>query len=295
MTIKKVGIIGCGAMGSGIAQVVLQAGYKVIVQDSGQQFLDTGLKRIKTSLDKLEKKDAITSGKNQEIQNLLSGTIVLEDLSDCDLVIEAVFEEINIKQDVFSSLDSICKKETIFASNTSSLSITQMAAFTNRPSQFVGLHFFNPVPVMQLVEVVKTMSTQAEVLKTILDFAASLGKVSVVAVDTAGFLVNRLLTPFLLDAMQAAENGVASVRDIDAAMKLGCNHAMGPLMLADFIGLDVLYNASSIMFDEYKDSRYASPPILRKMVLSGNFGQKSGKGFYDWSDGRNPVPSTLNN
>lgn len=295
MAIDKVGIIGCGVMGSGIAQVVIQGGYKVIVHESEQQFLDNGLKRIKKSLDKLVKKGTITPEENQETRKQLSGTIVLEDLSNCDLVIEAVFEDIKIKEDLFNSLDSICKEEAIFASNTSSLSITQMSVFTNRANQFVGLHFFNPVPIMQLVEVVKTISTQAEVLKTVLGFTDSLGKVPVVALDNAGFLVNRLLTPFMLDAMQAAANGVGSIRDIDVAMKLGCNHSMGPLMLADFIGLDIIYNASDIMFDEYKDRRYASPPILKKMILSGHLGQKSGKGFYDWSDGRNPVPLTINN
>ena len=294
MTIKNVGIVGCGTMGSGIVQTVLQGGYEVIVYEPEQNFLDNGLKRILKSLDKLVKKEAITPEENQKIQKRLSGTIVLDELSNCDFIIEAVFEDIKIKQDLFETLDRICKKETIFASNTSSLSITQMASFTNRQDQFLGLHFFNPVPMMPLVEIVKTILVKPEVLMTISDFIDSLGKFSVVASDNAGFIVNRLLSPFILDAMQAASNGVATVRDIDTAMKLGLNHPMGPLMLADFIGLDVIYSASNTMFDEYKDNRYAPPPILKNMVLSGTLGLKSGRGFYDWADIKNPVPVMLN-
>jgi len=294
MTIKNVGIIGCGTMGSGIVQNILQGGYEVIVYEPEQKILDNGLKRILKSLDKLVKKEAITAEENQKIQNRLSGTIVLDQLSDCDLVIEAVFEDIKIKQDLFESLDRICKKETIFASNTSSLSITQMASFTNRQDQFLGLHFFNPVTMMPLVEIIKTILVRPEVLKTISDFIDSLGKSSIMAKDHAGFIVNRLLIPFMLDAMQAAANGVANVRDIDTAMKLGLNHPMGPLMLADFIGLDVIFSASKTMFDEYKDSRYAPPPVLKNMVLSGTLGMKSGRGFYDWADMKNPVPVVFN-
>ncbi len=291
--IKKVGIIGCGAMGSGIAQVILQNGYEVIVNEPEQTVLDAGIKRIGKILEKLEKKEKMSAMQVQKIREKLTGSINLENLSDCDLVIEAVFEDIRVKQELFESLDRICKEETILASNTSSLSITQMSAFTNRPDQFIGLHFFNPVPVNPLIEVIKIMSTPPSLLETISGFADSLGKICVVAEDNAGFIVNLLLTPFMLDAMKAASTGVASIKDIDTAMKLGCNHPMGPLMLADFIGLDVIYNASNNMFDEYKDRRYAPPPILKKMVLSGNWGQKAGKGFYDWTDLRNPEPISI--
>ncbi|BBO81026.1 3-hydroxybutyryl-CoA dehydrogenase [Desulfosarcina ovata subsp. sediminis] len=290
MTIKHVGVVGCGAMGSGIVQVILQGGYDVIVQESTGQFLEQGLARVEKGVAKLSVKGSISEEDSRNMLARLSGTLNTADLKDCDLIIEAVFEEIEIKKELFNTLDGICKPETIFASNTSSLSITEMSAATQRKGRVVGLHFFNPVPLMPLVEVVKTLSTEPDVIQGALSFAKSIGKVPVLAKDQAGFIVNLLLTPFMLDAMHAAANGVASVGDIDKAMKLGCNHPMGPLMLADFIGLDVIYNACQVMFEEYSDSRYAPPPILRKMVLVGNRGLKSGRGFYDWSDPKKPVP-----
>jgi 3-hydroxybutyryl-CoA dehydrogenase len=290
MIIKHVGVVGCGAMGSGIVQVILQGGYDVIVQESDQQLLDQGLKRVEKGVAKISAKRSVSKADCRAMLARMSGTLNTVHLKDCDLIIEAVFEEINIKKNLFNTLDNICKPETIFASNTSSLSITEMSAQTQRTHRFVGLHFFNPVPLMPLVEVVKTLSTDPDVIQDMLSFAQSIGKVPVLAKDQAGFIVNRLLTPFMLDAMRAAANGIASVNDIDNAMKLGCNHPMGPLMLADFIGLDVIYKACNVMFEEYRDSRYAPPPILKKMVLAGNRGLKCGRGFYDWSDPKKPVP-----
>lgn len=293
MTIKKVGIVGCGSMGSGIVQVVLQGGCEVVVLESDRDLLDAGLGRVEKAYEKLAAKGTVSDVDGRNELNRLSGTLKTGDLKDCDLVIEAVFEEIRLKQELFGNLDNVCKEETIFASNTSSLSITKMSAATRRPEQFVGLHFFNPAPQMPLVEVVKTISTRPQVLEVVMTFIQTLGKVPVVAKDNAGFIVNLLLTPFMLDAMRAAATGVASIGDIDKAMKLGCNHPMGPLMLADFIGLDVILNASHIMFEEYREVRYAPPPILKKMVMIGFRGLKSGKGFYDWSDPKNPVPMHL--
>jgi 3-hydroxybutyryl-CoA dehydrogenase len=212
----------------------------------------------------------------------------LNDLADCDFIIETVFEDIDVKIEIFKALEPICKPDAIIASNTSSLSITRMAASTSRASRFVGLHFFNPPVIMPLVEVIKTVALAPEVLTEAIDFVRSLGKTAILAKDDAGFIVNLFLTPYLMDAMRGVGEGVATVQDIDLGMKLGCNHPMGPLMLADFIGLDVLCNAANILFDEYKEKRYAPPPILTKMVAMGYLGNKSGKGFYDWSDPRNP-------
>lgn len=293
MSIQKVGIVGCGVMGAGIVQLVLQGGYLATVREVDQNLLDNGLQRVKNGLERLVEKGSITGNDKKGALKRLSGTVSLDDLNECDLIIEAVFEDIQIKQELFRALDSICKRETIFASNTSSLSITQMAASTSRPERFVGLHFFNPAPVMPLLEVVKTISTHPEVLQTALEFAKSLGKVPVVAKDNTGFIVNLLLTPYLMDAIRAVSQGVASIQDIDLAMKLGCNHPMGPLVLADFIGLDVLHQGSTTMFEEYRDRRYAPPPLLRKMVMMGYLGQKTGRGFYDWSDRKNPKPIEL--
>lgn len=294
MKIRKVGVIGCGAMGSGIAQVVLQGGYEVIVRETDQTFLDKGLERVNASLEKLVKKEAMPQEAKEETLKRLTGTVSMEPLGDCDLIIEAVFEDLQVKTDLFKALDAICGKDTIFASNTSSLSITQMAGAISRNEQFVGMHFFKPAPVMPLVEVVKTISVAPEVVKIALDFVKSLGKVPVLAKDNAGFIVNLLLTPFMLDAMRAASNGVASIQDIDTGMKLGLNHPMGPLMLADYIGLDLIFNASNTMVKEYRESRYAPPPILRKMVMLGYLGLKTKRGFYDWSDPKNPKPVDLN-
>ncbi|MBN2034479.1 MAG: 3-hydroxyacyl-CoA dehydrogenase family protein [Deltaproteobacteria bacterium] len=288
MTIKKVGVIGCGAMGSGIAQVVLQGGYDVIVREADQPLLEKGLERVNASFERLLKKQSMTEEVKNATLKRLQGTVSPDPLRDCDLIIEAVFENLQVKIDLFKALDDVCGNETVFASNTSSLCITQMAASTSRKERFLGMHFFQPAPLMPLVEVIKTISLAPEVLESAMNFVNSLGKVPVIARDQAGFIVNLLLTPFMLDAMRAASTGVASVEDIDKGMKLGLNHPMGPLMLADYIGLDLIYNAGNVMFEEYRESRYAPPPVLRKMVLMGYLGAKSKRGFYDWSDPKNP-------
>jgi len=294
MAIEKVGIVGCGAMGSGIVQVVLASGYEVIVRETDQALLTKGLERVEASLKKLVKKEAMTQENKEATLKRLTGTVSLEPIEDCDLIIEAVFEDLQVKTDLFKALDTICRKDAIFASNTSSLSITQMAGATSRKEQFIGIHFFQPAPVMPLVEVVKTISAAPEIVKIVFDFVKSLGKVPVLAMDNSGFIVNLLLTPFMLDAMRAAANGVASIQDIDTGMKLGLNHPMGPIMLADFIGLDLIFNASNTMFEEYRESRYAPPPVLRKMVMLGYLGMKTKRGFYDWSNPKNPKPIDFN-
>lgn len=291
--IKKVGIIGCGKMGAGITQVVLEAGYGVVVREIDASLLDKGIKAIQKGLERsVEKGILITKAKEEALAHL-SGTLALEDLKGSDLVIEAVFEDLQVKKELFKSLDLICPRETIFASNTSSLSITEMVASTSRPERMIGLHFFNPVQVMPLVEVVKTIRTSPEVLKIAVEFIKSLRKVPIISKDNPGFIVNYLLTPYLMDAIKAVANGVASVQDIDTGMKLGCGYPMGPLMLADFIGLDILFKGTTSMFDEYKDSRYAPPPLLIQLVRMGYIGRKVGKGFYDWSDPKNPVPQDI--
>ena len=291
--IKKVGIIGCGTMGAGITQVVLEAGYGVVVREIDASLLGKGIKAIQKGLERsVEKGILITKAKEEALAHL-SGTLALEDLKGSDLVIEAVFEDLQVKKELFKSLDLICPRETIFASNTSSLSITEMVASTSRPERMIGLHFFNPVQVMALVEVVKTIRTSPEVLNIAVEFIKSLRKVPIISKDNPGFIVNYLLTPYLMDAIKAVANGVASVQDIDTGMKLGCGYPMGPLMLADFIGLDILFKGTTSMFDEYKDSRYAPPPLLIQLVRMGSIGRKVGKGFYDWSDPKNPVPQDI--
>jgi 3-hydroxybutyryl-CoA dehydrogenase len=293
MNIRKVGVIGCGAMGAGIAQVVLQGGYDVIVREMDETLLSKGIERVRTSFEKLVTKQTLTRESADAILKKLGGTVSLEPLADCDLIIEAIFENLQAKTDQFKALDRICETNTIFASNTSSFSVSQMAAPTSRPSRFIGLHFFNPAPVMPLVEVIRTIRTEQEVFDAAFEFVKSLKKTPIVAKDNAGFIVNLLLTPFLLDAIRALQEGVASAADIDAGMKLGCNHPMGPLMLADFIGLDVLLSATYTLFEEYKEKRYAAPPLMKRMVTLGSLGLKTGKGFYDWSDPRNPKPMNL--
>jgi len=293
MIIQRIGVIGCGIMGAGIAQLALQSGYNVIVREINEDFLNKGLSKIRKGIDKLYEKGALKTEEKDNLLTKLKGTTSFDDLKESDMIIEAVFEDIKIKSEVFMSLDPICKKETIFASNTSSLPITQMAARSSRKDQFIGLHFFNPVSVMPLVEVIKTITTNNKVVQTAMDFVASLKKHPILAKDNAGFIVNLLLTPFMLDAMRALSEGVASTEDIDAGMKLGCNHPMGPLMLADFIGLDSVCSAANTLFEEYKEKRYAPPPLLKKMVTMGYLGNKSGKGFYDWSDPKNPKAINL--
>ncbi len=293
MAFKKIGVVGCGAMGAGIAQLAVQAGYDVAVSDVDTAFLDKGLARVRGGLEKLVQKGALTAPDRDAMLGRLSGSTALETFAGCDLVIEAIVEDIDAKKAVFARLDAICAKETIFASNTSSLSVSTMAAATSRPTRFIGMHFFNPATVMPLVEIIKTIATEPQVVDAAFEVSKALGKAPILASDNAGFIVNLLLTPYLMDAMRAAGTGVASVEHIDMGMKLGCNYPMGPLMLSDFIGLDVLIKGAARLFEEYADSRYAPPPILKRMVTMGYYGFKTGKGFYDWSDPKHPVPGKL--
>ena len=290
MAIQRVGVVGCGLMGSGIAQVCAQAGFPTVVREVNAELVDKGLKGIEKNLARLVEKGAITEGGKGEIRSRLRGVTSLDELRDSDVIVEAIVEQLPAKRELFSSLDSLCPPSTIFASNTSSLTIIEIAAATKRPERFVGLHFFNPVPVMKLVEVVRTIATDAAVYEEMVAFGAKLGKTPVRARDSGGFIVNRLLVPYLLDAIRALEERVGSVVDIDNSMKLGCGYPMGPFTLLDFVGLDTTYYISQIMFDEYKEKRFAAPPLLKRMVLAGWYGKKSGRGFYDYSDAANPKP-----
>jgi len=283
MEIQKVGIVGFGQMGTGIAQVSASAGYRILVRDVDQKFLDKGLARITKNLDKAIEKGKIATADKDKVLGNISTTISLKDFSECDIIVEAVVENMETKLELYSELDQIVKPEAIFASNTSSLSVTDMSAATNRQESFLGLHFFNPVHIMKLVEVVRTISTSDETYRKGKEFAESVGKTVVTCGDRPGFVVNRLLVPYLLDAVRILENGTASREDIDNAMMLGCGHPMGPLTLIDFIGLDTILYIGDIMFDEFKDSHFASPPLLRRMVNLGYLGKKSGKGFYDYT------------
>ncbi len=285
MAIQKVGVIGCGLMGSGIVQVAAQAGFDVRVREVSDDALAKGLARIEKFLQGGVDKGKLTADQKAGITARIQGTTRIEDLADRDLVIEAAVENLAAKHEVFAVLDRVCAPGAIFASNTSSLSITEMAARTGRPARFFGLHFFNPVPLMQLVEVVRTPMTDDAAFKEVEAFATRLPKVVVAAQDTPGFVVNRLLVPFLLDAIRVLESGVASREDIDNGMKLGCGHPMGPLTLLDFVGLDTTYSIANIMFDEFKEPRFAPPPLLKRMVLAGWYGKKSGRGFYEYNAG----------
>lgn len=295
MAIKKVGVLGCGLMGSGIAQVAAMAGFDVVVLETEQKSLDKGFAGIEKSLGKLAEKPVekggITTEQKDAARARLKGTLEMKDLADCDLIIEAIIENVDIKKKTFTALDAAVKRECIFATNTSSICVTELAAATKRPERFIGLHFFNPVPLMKLVEVVRTISTDSAVYDEAVAFGSKVGKVPVRTSDKTGFIVNRLLVPYLLDAIRAYEEGVGSIADIDNAMKLGCGYPMGPFTLLDFVGLDTTYYITHVMFDEFKDARFASPALLRRMVLAGWYGQKSGKGFYDWSDPKNPKPN----
>lgn len=282
MDIKTVGVVGCGLMGSGIAQVCAEAGYRVRVREVSEDLLKKGLGKIESFLAKGVEKGKVTPERKQEVMGRLSGTTRLEELEDCDLVIEVVIENLGAKREVFQALDAVCAPHAIFASNTSSLSVTEMAATTRRADRFVGLHFFNPVPLMKLVEVVRSPLTSPDAFEKAVAFAQSLGKTPVRASDKTGFIVNRLLVPYLLDAIRALEEGVGSVPDIDEGMRLGCGHPMGPLTLLDFVGLDTTYYIANIMFDEFREKRFAPPPLLKRMVQAGLNGRKSGKGFYDY-------------
>jgi 3-hydroxybutyryl-CoA dehydrogenase len=284
--IKRVGVLGCGLMGSGIAQVAAAAGYDTVVRDVSKELLDRGRAGIEKSLAKFVEKGKLDAAARDATLKRLSFTTSVADLKGVDVVIEAITEDLALKNALFKELDGLCGPATIFASNTSSLTIVEMAAATKRADRFVGLHFFNPVPLMQLVEVVRTVTTSDETLKRAFAFAKSLGKEAVAAKDNSGFIVNLLLVPYLLDAIRAVERGVGSVPDVDKAMQLGCGYPMGPLTLLDFVGLDTTYHIAEIMFKEYREQRYAPPPLLKRMVLAGMYGKKSGKGFYDY--GSNP-------
>ncbi|HEY2955331.1 MAG TPA: 3-hydroxybutyryl-CoA dehydrogenase [Candidatus Eisenbacteria bacterium] len=283
MAIRNVGVVGCGLMGSGIAQVSAQAGFPTVVREVSPQLLEKGLGSIRKFLQGGVDKGKLTAADMEKTLAHLQGTVRLEDLADCDLVIEAAVENLTLKKELFAELDRICKPGTVLASNTSSLSITEMSTATKRPERFLGLHFFNPVPLMKLVEVVKTLATSPEAVNDASAWCRAIGKTVVTVGDSTGFVVNRLLVPYMLDAVRVYEQGLASRDDIDNAMKLGCGYPMGPLFLGDYVGLDTTYYIAQIMFDEFKEARFAPPPLLRRMVLAGRHGRKTGRGFYDWS------------
>jgi 3-hydroxybutyryl-CoA dehydrogenase len=292
LEIRRVGVAGCGLMGSGIVEVAAKSGFDVVVTEVDAKALEAGKQRIRKSLDKAVEKAKLSA---EDRDQALARTRFETELSahaDRDIVIEAVVEDVAAKNQLFGALDELCGPETIFASNTSSLTITDMAAMTRRPERFVGLHFFNPVPVMKLVEVVRTIATSDATFGTAFEFARQLGKEPIAAKDNSGFVVNLLLVPYMLDAIRQLERGVATVEDIDKGMVLGCGYPMGPFTLADFVGIDTLHKISEIMFDEYREVRFAPPPLLRRIVALGRFGRKTGKGFYDWS-GSVPVPLPL--
>jgi 3-hydroxybutyryl-CoA dehydrogenase len=295
MAINKVAVLGCGLMGAGIAQVCAQSGRDVTVIEVAEEFLKKGLAGIDKQLARAVEKGKLTAEDKDKTMSRLRGSTRLEDAASADIVIEAIIENMDEKHKTYSRLDQICRPDAIFASNTSSLSITQMMTATSaeRQRRFVGMHFFNPVPVMKLVEVVRTILTDPEVFKTATEFGRDIGKVPVQTSDRTGFIVNRLLVPYMLDSIRALEEGVASIVDIDNAMKLGCGYPMGPLTLGDFVGLDTTYYIANIMFDEFREKRFAPPPLLKRMVMAGLHGRKSGRGFYDYSDPQNPKPMNL--
>ena len=292
MKIERVGVVGCGLMGSGIAEVAAKANFDVVVREVSDALIEAGRDRIRRSLDRAVEREKLTEADRDAAWTRLRFSTELSDLSDRHLVIEAIVEDGQAKNELFAALDELCGPETILASNTSSLTITDMAAATGRPDRVVGLHFFSPVPVMKLVEVVRTIVTSDEAFNSAYAFAERLGKQPIVAQDNSGFVVNLLLVPYLLDAIRQLERGIASVEDIDRAMTLGLGHPLGPLALCDFVGIDTVYRISEIMFDEYRESRYAPPPLLKRIVAMGRFGKKTGQGFYDWS-GDQPVPLPL--
>jgi 3-hydroxybutyryl-CoA dehydrogenase len=292
MEIKKVGVLGCGLMGSGIAQVAATAGFDVIVLEVEQRLLDQGFAGIEKSLAKLAGKGALKETP-QAIRARLKGSTHQPDLADCDIIVEAVIENIEEKKKMYAALDTGVRKDAIFASNTSSISITELMTATQRPERFIGLHFFNPVPLMKLVEVVRTIATAEDVYQAAYEFGKKLGKVPVRTSDKTGFMVNRLLVPYLLDAVRAYEEGVGSIEDIDSAMKLGCGYPMGPFTLLDLVGLDTTYYITQVMFDEFKQQRFASPPLLKRLVMAGWYGRKTGRGFYDYADPNSPKANKL--
>jgi 3-hydroxybutyryl-CoA dehydrogenase len=282
MEIKKVGVVGCGLMGSGITQVCSQSGYQVVVSEINDELLNRGLASIEKALAKSVEKGKLSQQDKDATLSRIKGTTNTKDFADCDLMIEAVIENLGLKKKIFAELDKICPKHTILATNTSVLSIIDIAMHTTKPDKVLGLHFFNPAPIMKLLEVVKTIATSDESLEIGKEFGKSLGKTVVVAQDTPGFIINRLLTPFILNAIRMLEAGVATREDIDAAVNLGLNHPMGPLKLADLIGIDSLFAGATTMYEEFKDPQYAPPTLMSKMVAAGWLGRKTGKGFYEY-------------
>lgn len=280
--ITTVGVVGCGLMGAGVAQVCAAAGYRTIVREVDSARLDQGFRRITAFLDEGVKRGKVSTDDRTALLSRLTGTTSPDGLAPCDLVIEAIVENLDAKRDVYKAIERVVGPATIFVSNTSSLCITELAAATTRPDRFAGLHFFNPVPLMKLAEVVRALTTSEDTYRTVFDFARSLGKEPVTAPDRPGFIVNRLLVPYLLDAIRAYEHGLGTLEDIDAAMTLGCGHPMGPFALLDLVGLDTTYYIANIMFDEYREPAYAPPPLLKRMVLAGRLGRKSGRGFYTY-------------
>jgi 3-hydroxybutyryl-CoA dehydrogenase len=283
MKIRKVGVLGCGLMGAGIAEVAARAGFETVVREVSEEVVEKGLARLRASLDKAVDKGKLEAAERDKTMGRLAGVVDLAALADCDVIVEAIVENLDEKRKTLAALDAVVKEGALFASNTSSLTITQIAMSTRRPDRFVGLHFFNPVPVMKLVEVVRTLLTSQEAFDAAIDLVRAFGKEPVAARDNSGFIVNRLLVPYLLDAIRAHEEGVGTVEDIDKAMQLGCGYPMGPFTLLDFVGLDTTYYIADIMFEEYREKRFAPPPLLKQMVLAGRLGRKSGRGFYDHS------------
>jgi 3-hydroxybutyryl-CoA dehydrogenase len=290
MEIKQVGVLGCGLMGHGIAQVAAQAGYEVVVREVDQAKLDRGLGKIEKQLGRAVEKGRMEQGDADGVRGRITGTLDYADLAGCDLVIEAITEDLGLKLEMWREVDAVVKPEAVFATNTSSLPVIDQAAVTSRPERFLGLHYFNPAQVMKLVEVVRGITTSDEAFEVGTAFTHSIGKLGIPTRDKAGFIVNRLLVPYMLDAIRAYEEGVGSVGEIDAAMKAGAAHPMGPLTLSDFVGLDTLGSICDVMFEEFRERRFAQPPTLRKMLAAGWYGQKSGMGFYDWS-GDEPAPN----
>ncbi len=288
MSIEKVGVVGCGLMGSGIAQVCAMAGFPTRVREVAQPLIDKGIAGIDKSLSKFVEKGTLSAEQKAAAISRLQPTLRLEDLAECDLVIEAIIENLDRKRELFAELDKVTKPGALLASNTSSLGITELMTATHRAPQFLGLHFFNPVPLMQLVEVVKTLVTETAAVDAALEFARKLGKTPILTTDRAGFIVNRLLVPYLLDAIRALEEGVGTIEDIDRGMKLGCNYPMGPFTLLDLVGIDTTYYIAEILYAEFRERRFAPPPLMKRMVLAGWFGRKTGVGFYDYSDPKRP-------
>ncbi len=282
MEVKKVGVVGCGLMGGGIALISAQSGYQAVVSEANEELLNKGISAIKGILSRNVEKGRMSKEEEEATLSRLKGTTNMQDFSDCDLVIEAVTENMDLKKKIFATLDGVCPPHAILASNTSCLSVIDLAMVTKSPDKVAGTHFFSPVPVMKLLELVRTIVSSDETIETLKSFGESLGKTVIIAKDTPGFIVNLLLTPYLLDAVRALEAGVATKEDIDAGMELGCNYPMGPLRLADFVGVDVFYFVAEAMYEEFKDPKYAAPPLMRKMVAAGRLGRKTGEGFYSY-------------